>query len=101
MDSPMPDEFNKSELLELLRQDGQGNISRANGIPRLIEALEGEASAVPCPLEDRRRSMEKHIERNWRRIRTQLPRCNGKCTKFGCPDAIVIGCWLRFKDEII
>jgi hypothetical protein len=97
----MSDEFNKSELIELLREEGHGNISRGNGIPRLIAALEDEEDPEPCPLEGRRSTMEKHIRRNWTRIRTQLPRCNGKCTVFGCPDAIVIGCWLRFKDEII
>jgi hypothetical protein len=97
----MSHELNKTELIAILRNEGFGNISRANGIPRLTSALEGDEEAQPCPLEERRTKMERHIRRNWTRIRTQLPYCNGKCTQFGCPDAVVVGCWLRFKDEII
>jgi hypothetical protein len=93
--------LNKSELLQILREEGFGNKSRANGIERLVSTLEGDGDARECPLEARRTSMQKHIQKNWTRIRTQLPHCNGKCQSFGCPDAVVTGCWLRFKDEII
>ena len=94
-------EINKSELVELLREDGLGSVSRANSRDLLEEALDDDVELEECPLEERRTSMQRHIKRNWRRIRTQLPRCNGKCETFGCPDAIVIGCWFRFKDEIL
>lgn len=97
----MPDDLNKTELISILREEGFGNKSRENGIDRLTSVLHGEGEARDCPLEPRRAAMQKHIQRNWTRIRTQLPHCNGKCLTFGCPDAIVTGCWLRFKDEII
>jgi hypothetical protein len=97
----MSHEMNRTELIELLREDGLGNVSRANKMDLLEIALDTDVDLEQCPLEERRASMQRHIKRNWRRIRTQLPRCNGKCETFGCPDAIVIGCWFRFKDEIL
>lgn len=95
------EDLNKTELIEILREEGHGNKSRTNGIPRLLRAVDGRDTAEECPLDMQRKTMEKHIQRNWRRIRTQLPRCTGKCTTFGCPDTIVVGCWLRFQSEII
>lgn len=93
--------LNKSEAIDLLREEQRVNKSRANGVQHLIGELEGESRASDCPLEPRRLKMERHIQKYWTRIRTQLPHCNGKCTTFGCPDGIVVGCWLRFKDEIL
>lgn len=95
------DDVNKSELVELAREEGLGNLSRGNSRSTLLDVLIGGEIPDPCPLEERRETMAKHIERNWRRIRTQLPQCDGTCVTFGCPDAIVLGCWLKFSNEIL
>lgn len=95
------DEINKSELVELAREDGLGNLSRGNPSASLLEALEGGDVPENCRLDEQRETMQRHIKRNWRRIRTQLPTCNGTCTTFGCPDAVVLGCWLKFRNEIL
>jgi hypothetical protein len=95
------DNINKSELIALARAEGMGNLSRRNSRETVLNSLEGEGDPEPCPLEENRETMERHIKRNWRRIRTQLPACDGTCTTFGCPDAVVLGCWLKFKREIL
>jgi hypothetical protein len=95
------DDINKSELIQVAREEGLGNLSRANSREALLDALEGGDIPQECRLEEQRDTMERHIKRNWRRIRTQLPTCDGTCTTFGCPDAIVLGCWLKFRNEIL
>lgn len=95
------DDTNKSELIQISREEGLGNLSRGNSSAALMDALMGEDAPQSCPLEEQRETMERHIKRNWRRIRTQLPACDGTCTTFGCPDTIVLGCWLKFRNEIL
>jgi hypothetical protein len=48
-----------------------------------------------------RSRMESHIQRNIRKLRTQLPGCDGKCTTFGCPALIVVRCWDGFRDDVL
>jgi hypothetical protein len=93
------DNVNLTELIELARKTGSGNPGRTLGREGLYEILDG--AAATDPLEEKRALMEKHIAQNWRRLRTQLPGCNGKCTRFGCPDIIVQRCWGGFKNDLL
>ena len=98
------DDLNRTELVELARELDVGNISRLASREVIYALLDGEVESDPatdCPLGEHRQMMERHIQRNFRRLRTQLPGCTGKCVSFGCPEGIVLRCWLAFKDDVI
>jgi len=94
------DQLNLTELIQLCREAGLGSVGRATPREQVYAALD-EGARADCPLEERRETMEAHIRANYRRLRTQLPGCNGKCTTFGCPDLIVQRCWNGLKDDIL
>lgn len=95
------DEVNLSELIELCRSAGLGNYGRDTPREDLYAALEDEGEFDPCPLDEKRERLEAHIQKNYRRLRTQLPGCNGKCVSYGCPDLIVQRCWMSSKDDML
>ena len=95
------DEVNLSELIELCRKAGLGNVGRNTPREDIYEALEFDSEVAPCPLEEKRERMDAHIQKNYRRLRTQLPGCNGKCVSYGCPDLIVQRCWMSFKEDLL
>jgi hypothetical protein len=92
---------NLTELIELCREAGLGNFGRSTSREELYAALEDDILPQACPLEEKRELMQTHIKKNYRRLRTQLPGCNGKCVSFGCPDLVVQRCWAGFKDDMI
>lgn len=94
------DDINLTELVQMARSAGIGNIGRQTPHTELIEVIEG-ADAVPCVLEPQRVRMESHIQKHFRSLRTQLPCREGKCSSFGCPDIIVQRCWDGFKEHIL
>ena len=100
----MESKLNRTEIAELARKYGLGNIDRLSNRESLLSFIDGDIDdpdSPECPMSEHRETMENHITRNFRRLRTQLPNCNGKCTSFGCPELIVIRCWDAFKDDII
>jgi hypothetical protein len=101
-DNPLHD-MNVTELIQVAREAGFGNVSRALPREEIIALIEDgeETDAEKDALEDYRHEMEAHIKRNFRRIRTQLPGCNGKCMSYGCPDIIVQRCWGSYRDDIL
>ena len=95
-------EINRTELVELARELGAGNLSKLSSREQIYDVIDGlSEEGTPCPLEEHRTTMERHIQRNFRRLRTQLPGCTGKCRTYGCPDGIVLRCWMAFKDDVI
>jgi len=97
----MSAELNRTELQSILRDLDQGNAYREAPRSQLEAALDGTGATPECPLDPHRAEMEKHIQKNYRRLRTQLPGCDGRCTSFGCPDLIVTRCWTGIKDDIL
>lgn len=97
------DDMNRTELVESCRAAGLGSVGRTQPREEVYSVLEGEVdpASIPCPLEGKRKMMESHIEKNWRRLRTQLPGCNGKCVSYGCPNLIVQRCWKGFSGDIL
>lgn len=83
--------MNTTELVQLAREAGLGNLPRDRDV--LIRALIEDVADETCPLEEKRVALQRHIARDYARLRTQLPGCNGKCVSFGCPDLIVQRCW--------
>ena len=93
------DEVNLTELVQMARAAGLGNITADRDA--IIEALEHGEPGEPCLLEERRELMQEHIHRNFDRLRTQLPNCNGKCVTFGCPAMVVVDCWEKFRKDML
>jgi len=96
----MKNDVNRTEIASICREEGLGNVERMSD--RIYDVVMGmDDEDIPCPLEEHRSTMERHIQRNFRRLRTQLPGCNGRCTTYGCPELIVIRCWQAMKSDII
>lgn len=97
----MYDKINRTELQELCREIGEQNVYREDRRDSLIAEIEGDGAARKCPLDPQRKEMQAHIQKNFRRLRTQLPGCTGKCTTYGCPNLVVVRCWVGLKDHIL
>ena len=97
----MSEEINRTEMQYLLREVDEINAFREAPRAALQDAIDGLREAPLCPLEPHRQEMERHIQKNYRRLRTQLPGCTGKCVSYGCPNLVVMRCWTGIKDDIL
>jgi hypothetical protein len=97
----MFEDINRTELQDLLREVEGANSFREAGRKELQDAFDGVGAVPLCPIDPHRRAMEDHIQANYRRLRTQLPGCNGRCVSYGCPNLIVMRCWMGIKDDIL
>ena len=97
----MYDKLNRTELQELCRELDGVNVHRDGPRAGLEDEIDGVGKAKECPLSPQRQEMQDHIRRNYRSLRTQLPGCNGKCVTYGCPDIIVVRCWMGLKEDIL
>lgn len=96
----MKHQVNKSELRMLVKENEEIDIRRSVKESELISILMGETpmdSSMKCPLLEVKQSMETYIQNNLRKMRTQLPQCTGTCTTYGCPDGVVVNCYLQMK----
>jgi hypothetical protein len=94
-------ELNNTEVQSIGRSIG---IDLPKNFP-LDEGLESVSTATQ-PKKTRtfkieKEAMQKHIQKYYRRLKSQLPDCPGKCVEHGCPDVVVARCWLLFKDHIL
>ena len=95
---------NATELIEIARDAGLGNLTRSLTHEQLIAVLNGDHRApgtTQDALETKRAKMQNHIRVNWLRLRSQLPGCTGKCTTYGCPDLIVQRCWHGMHKDML
>ncbi len=97
----MSAEVNRTELQKILREKSGANPFREAARLKIEDAIEADGEVPLCPLTAQRDEMERHIRKNYRRLRTQLPGCNGRCTSYGCPNIIVMRCWNGIKDDIL
>lgn len=97
------DDLNRTELVETCRAAGLGSVRRTQDREQIYAVLEGIAdpSKIECPIEGKRKMMCQHIQKNWKRLRTQLPGCTGNCVAYGCPNIIVQRCWKGFDGDIL
>jgi len=93
--------MNLSELVQVARVAGLGNLSRDLPKNVLVEAILEDEALPADALEVRRVAIERHIARYKNRLLSQLPGCTGKCTSYGCPDVIVTRCWLGFSRDML
>lgn len=93
--------MNRSELVQIARVAGLGNLSREHEVGELAAAVLEYIVLPEDALRRERELMERHIERFLKRLLSQLPGCNGKCTSYGCPDIIVQRCWATFSRDML
>ena len=93
--------LNKSELIECARRYGLGDIGRETEREEIIDLIINSDDEHTDDLNSWREDIEAHIDKNRRRLLSQLPNCNGKCTEFGCPNLIVTRCWEAFSKDMI
>lgn len=94
-------DFNQTEMQKISSDEGI-LLPKTMSTEKMIEALSNEKPPKSCrTLEPEQQSMEAHIQRYFRRLKSQLPGCTGRCTTHGCPDIVVSSCWNTFKDHII
>ena len=94
----MQELVNKTELRTIVKEYEEVDIRESATTDELIHALDGNHSKKDyCPLIKYKKPMQEYIQRNMRKMRTQLPDCNGMCTTFGCPDAVVTNCYIKIK----
>lgn len=95
----MKQEVNKTELRNIVKEYEETDIRRSAKVADLLAIMEGtkEAAEYACPLVPIKAAMENYIQANMRAMRTQLPECTGMCTNHGCPDGVVVNCYLQMK----
>lgn len=93
----MKDLANNTELRMLVKLYEEVDIRRSATIKELVATLENgyEDVSLVCPLVEVKETMETYIQNNIRKMRTQLPDCNGRCTNYGCPDGVVTNCYIK------
>jgi len=93
--------MNRSELVQIARLAGLGNVPRDRPAGELVEEIADDEGAGVDALQPRRAAIEAHIKRHRARLLSQLPGCNGCCTTYGCPDLIVMRCWAGFSRDML
>ena len=94
----MKELINKTELRLIVKEYEEIDIRHTATSDELISILDdGYTPSYICPLVSLKEDMEDYIQSNIRKMRTQLPDCTGKCTEFGCPDAVVTNCYIKLK----
>jgi hypothetical protein len=94
----MKDLVNATELRMIVKENEEVDIRRTKDRVSLVTILdEGPVSEDLCPLVEVKKPMEKFIQKNITKLRTQLTECTGHCTTFGCADGTVVNCYLKLK----
>ena len=89
---------NSSELRMIIKENEEADIRWTRDRKLLVRTLEeGYTPEMCCPLIDIKEPMEVYIQKNITKLRTQLPNCTGHCTTFGCPDGVVVNCYIKLK----
>jgi hypothetical protein len=80
---------NETELLGLARQQGLGRLKRGIPIAELIDIVRGAVAVQPAHHSETiltRKMLQDFINKNWGRLRSQLPGCDGQCETFPCTE---------------
>jgi hypothetical protein len=81
---------NETELLDMARRQGVGRLKR--GIDKgvlvaIVGGYENPRSEHFSETSYTRRELERYIQLNFERARSQLPGCDGHCTTYKCSEA--------------
>ena len=103
MDDSILYHCNEAELLSMARRQGLGHLRRGLGIELLVKLVTGEIEVTQehrsGTMETRAR-LQKFIQDNIERTRSQLPGCNGMCTTYPCSDGRHALCFGVNKDTV-
>lgn len=95
------EQYNRTEMIEIIRRYTGKIVKRSLPIERLMELTSHGANAAPLQEElsgtnETRRILQKFIANNWTKIDSQLP-CTGenkgKCTVYPCSDGRHLACF--------
>jgi len=97
-------DLNKTELLELIRQQTGVRLSPNSTIEELVETINTGHILSSSAVESGRRKLQLFITDNWEFFQTNLP-CRGqinegKCTIFKCPNSRFINCYQNVKEHL-
>jgi hypothetical protein len=99
------DDYNETELLEMVRRNTGAVLKRSISRDRLVQIVYG---AAPIPEElsgttETRRTLQIFIEKNWNWINSQIP-CKGenrgKCSIYPCPEGRHLDCYQSARAQI-
>lgn len=101
--------YNISELVEIIRRRTAFRVSRSVPIERLRQLAIGANSEIPESSElvgttGTRYSLQKFIVNNWAKINSQLPctgQTRGQCTIHPCSDARHISCFMSVPPHLM
>lgn len=86
----------ETELMGLARRQGLPLLRRSLPVADLVAIVSGER----LPREDEisgtihtRKALQIFINKNWGRVSSQLPGCNGQCTTYPCSEARHMACF--------
>lgn len=103
MDDKVLYECNESELISIALTQGVGRLRRGLSLDTLVAIVSG----LELPLEGMlsgslltRQRLEATIKAHFEVMRSQLPGCNGRCTKFPCSDGRHSVCYSPNEDSI-
>lgn len=92
---------NESELLTLIRKQGLPRLKRGLSLQELLGVASGELQVLPHMISETevtRGILEDFINKNWGKVQSQLPGCNGKCRTFECTEGKHALCLFPNKD---
>lgn len=80
---------NETELLGIAWKQGLGHLRRGIPFEELVQIVAGGIQVRKDHLSETvetRSILQRFIDANWGKIRSQLPGCNGKCSTFSCTE---------------
>lgn len=94
---------NETELIEIARRQGLGRLRRGMDRLTLINLVRGEIDVAQEHLAgttDSRTRLERHIWSHIDIVRSQLPGCDGHCTKYPCSEGRHALCFGGNEDTV-
>jgi len=94
---------NETELLSMARRQGLGALRRGLTKERLVALVGGYDNPHPndfAGTQFTRAKLELFIHDNWGVVRSQLPGCNGQCTKYPCSEGTHASCYAPNKGSV-
>lgn len=94
---------NETELLDMIRRQGLGTLRHGLSKEHLVAIATGYELPVDndfAGTQFSRAKLELFIHNNWGVVRSQLPGCNGQCTKYPCSEGMHASCFAPNKSSL-
>jgi hypothetical protein len=94
---------NETELITMALRQGLPRLRRGLPLEVYVNIVAGYIDPLPEHLSGTlvtRQALEKTIFKDFERVRSQLPGCNGRCTSYACSDGRHSVCYSPNEDTI-